>query len=111
MKLVYALLFTALLANTVLAQSGCIINTPSPPRQCTFAVVAWGDCALPVTLVILDSPGGEVIDGPFTVDSGTDFAWLARFPAGTNVDFRLMDAAGDAAQSAIITIRPGPTDC
>ncbi|KAI0356774.1 hypothetical protein OH77DRAFT_1519736 [Trametes cingulata] len=108
MKFATFLLFTALLYGTVAAQSACVIDTPSPPRQCTFAVVSWEGCAVPVTVEVLESPGGEVIDGPFPSD-GTEFAWLARFSAGTNVDFRLTDATGAIAQSGIITIRPGRT--
>ncbi|KAI0634464.1 hypothetical protein C8Q77DRAFT_1112281 [Trametes polyzona] len=46
-----ASLTVAALVTTCVGQSACTIDTPSPPRQCTFAVLEWSGCSLPVTLV------------------------------------------------------------
>ncbi|KAI0356773.1 hypothetical protein OH77DRAFT_1519735 [Trametes cingulata] len=88
MKLTIALLTAAaLLARGAFAQSGCTITTP-----------------------VLHEPDGAVIEGPFIVDS-IQFVWTPRVPGGTSVLFQLTDGAGHVADSGVITVRPGPSDC
>ncbi|EIW52076.1 uncharacterized protein TRAVEDRAFT_54055 [Trametes versicolor FP-101664 SS1] len=99
-----------LLATGSLAQSSppfCAINRIPPLHQCIAAEISWTDLS-PVTLKVLQTPGGNLIDGPFTIASGDTFSWLARFPAGTNVDFVLIDAAGNGTQSSSVPILAGP---
>ncbi|KAI0649675.1 hypothetical protein C8Q79DRAFT_338851 [Trametes meyenii] len=59
---------------------------------------------------VLGFPSGRVLEGPI-ITNKTSFAFLARFPEGTNYNFRLTDADGSIAETSPLTIRPGPTNC
>ncbi|TBU57980.1 hypothetical protein BD310DRAFT_949015 [Dichomitus squalens] len=93
-----AVVAAALLVAGVSAQFQ--INTPNPPTQCVPVQLTWSGGNR-------GQPGAAALQ-QYSGLTGTSFTWPTNITSGTSIGFTLTDSTGATAQSAPVTINPGP---
>lgn len=112
--MLFATVFTSLLAAGLALAQDYTVNTPAALIQCQPAQINWQGGVAPFILAAI--PGGQpsapVLETLADNTQDRTYVWTVSLAAGTSVTIRLTDANGDIVYSSPVTIQEGSsTDC